>query len=293
MTVSGMTGFFRREDTVGAWTWAVEARSVNGRGLEVRIKAPPGFDALEPLVRDAARARFQRGQIAVNVQARRAETTHRPRVNVEALEAYLALGEPLVGPGRAGPPRLDGLLALPGVVEAGCDEDQLEAQAAAQAALAAGAIEALDGLKAARLAEGVELSGLLHGFLDRVETLVAAAEADAALQPALIKERFERRLGELIGEAAPPERIAQEAAALAVKADVREELDRLASHLGAGRALLGGEAAAGRRLDFLTQEMMREAGTLCAKSAAPALTAVGLELKAVIDRFREQAQNVE
>ena len=293
MTISGMTGFCRREDTAGAWTWAVEARSVNGRGLEVRFRGPPGFDALEPLVRDAARARFQRGQIAVNIQARRAETVGRPRVSLETLERYLALGEPFVTARRAALPSLDGLLALPGVIEGASEDSDPQAQAAAQAAMAAGAIEALDGLKAARLVEGVELSGLLHGFLDRIESLLAAAEEEAGAQPILIKERFERRLTELIGEAAPPERIAQEAAAMAVKADVREELDRLASHVGAGRALLGGDAVAGRRLDFLTQELMREAGTLCAKSAAAALTAVGLELKAVIDQFREQAQNVE
>ena len=140
---------------------------------------------------------------------------------------------------------------------------------------------------------GWGLRALLGGFLDRVADLTKAAEAEAALQPRIIKERFERRLVELVGEAAPLERIVQEAAVMAVKADVREELDRLAGHLVSGRALLTDKAAAGRRLDFLTQEFMRETNTLCSKSATPALTAIGLDLKAVIDQFREQAQNVE
>ena len=288
-----MTGFCRREGAAGDWAWAVEARSVNGRNLDVRFRGPPGFDALERVAREAAQARFQRGQIAVNVQARRAETVGQARVNLEALERYLTVCEPFVVAGRAAPPTMDGLLALRGVVEVGDEDDDLEIHASVQAAMAAGLVQALDGLKVARLEEGAALAGLLIGFLTRIETLVAAAEGDASAQPALIKERYERRLAELAGEAAGPERIVQEAAAMAVKADVREELDRLTSHIDAGRALLAGEAAAGRRLDFLTQEFMREAGTLCAKSASIALTAIGLELKAMIDQFREQAQNVE
>ncbi len=293
MTVSGMTGFCRREGAVGAWAWAVEARSVNGRGLEVRFKGPPGFDALERLSREAAQARFQRGQVGVNLQARRTETAGAARVNAEALERYVTLCEPFVAAGRAAPPRMDGLLALRGVVEAGDEDDDPEVHAAVQAAMAACMNEALDGLRAARLEEGQALLGLLHGFLSRIEALVGAAEDEARAQPALIKERFERRLVELASEAATPERIVQEAAAMAVKADVREELDRLASHIDAARVLLAGEGAGGRRLDFLTQEMMREANTLCAKSAATALTAIGLEAKAAIDQFREQVQNVE
>ena len=293
MTVSGMTGFCRREGAAGDWTWAVEVRSVNGRNLDLRFRGPPGFDTLERLAREAAQARFQRGQITVNIQARRGETVGQARVNLEALERYLTVCEPLVAAGRAAAPRLDGLLALRGVVEAGDEDHDPDVHAAVEAAMGASMIEALDGLKIARLEEGAALAGLLKGFLIRIEALAAAAEGEASAQPVLIKERFERRLTELAGEAAAPERIVQEAAALAVKADVREELDRLTSHIDAGRALLTGEAAAGRRLDFLTQEFMREASTLCAKSASIALTAIGLELKAVIDQLREQAQNVE
>jgi len=293
MTISGMTGFCRRDGAAGAWTWAVEARSVNGRGLDVRFKGPPGFDALERVAREAAQARFQRGQVSVNIQARRAETAGAARINLETLERYVTLCESFVAAGRAAAPRMDGLLALRGVIEAGDEDDGPEARAAVQAAMTACLNEALDGLSGARREEGVALAGLLRGFLKRIEALVGAAEEEAGAQPALIKERFERRLTELAGDAASPERIIQESAAMAVKADVREELDRLAGHIESGRALLAGEAAAGRRLDFLTQELMREANTLCAKSTVTALTAIGLELKAVIDQFREQVQNVE
>lgn len=293
MTISGMTGFARCEGAAGAWTWAAEARSVNGRGLDVRFRGPPGFDTLERAAREAAQVRFQRGQIGINIQARRSETAGQARVNLEALERYVALCEPFVEAGRAGPPAMDGLLALRGVVEAGDEDDDLDMHGAVEAAMAASMARALDELKTERLAEGAGLSALLHGFLAHIETLIAAAEGEASAQPALIKERFERRLTELAGEAASAERIVQEAAAMAVRADVREELDRLASHIEAGRGLLGQDAAAGRRLDFLTQELMREANTLCAKSASVALTAIGLELKATVDQFREQVQNVE
>ncbi len=293
MTFSGMTGFARDEGRSGPWSWAVEARSVNGRNLEIRFRGPPGFDNLERLARDAAQGRFQRGQIGLGVQAKRADGAGQARVNLDILERYLLLSEPFVAAGRVAVPTVDGLLALRGVIEAGDDDDDPEAHAAVEAAMAQSVVAALVALETSRLAEGAALAGLLAGFLDRIEGLVATAETEAAAQPRMIKQRFERRLVELAGEAATMDRIVQEAAVLAVKADVREELDRLVAHVAAGRALLTDKGAAGRRLDFLTQEFMREANTLCSKSATPELTAIGLELKAVIDQFREQAQNVE
>jgi uncharacterized protein (TIGR00255 family) len=293
MTLSGMTGFARQEGRSGVWSWAVEARSVNGRNLEVRFRGPPGFDNLERLAREAAQGRFQRGQIGLNLQAKRADAAGQARVNLDVLERYLELSEPFVASGRAAAPAMDGLLALRGVIEPGDDEDDPEAQAALESAIAQSIVAALDALKTSRLAEGATLASLLSGFLDKMESLVGLAEAEAAGQPQVIKQRFERRLVELAGESATMERIVQEAAAMAVKADVQEELDRLAGHVAAARALLADKSAAGRRLDFLTQEFMREANTLCSKSATPGLTTIGLDLKAVIDQFREQAQNVE
>lgn len=288
-----MTGFARVEGAHEAWSWAVEARSVNGRNLETRFRGPPGFETLERVARDGAQARFQRGQLTVNVQAKRAEVSGETRVNIQTLERYLTAGGPYVATGMVAKPSLDGLLSLKGVIEAREDEDDAETRALIEAAMAASIGQALDSLKAARLEEGAALEPVLGGLVARIEQLTAQAESEAAGQPGVIKERFARRMAELVGEAATEERIVQEAAAQAVKADVREELDRLASHIAAARGLLAGEGASGRRLDFLSQEFMRESNTLCSKSALTSLTAIGLELKAVIEQFREQVQNVE
>ncbi|WP_296599174.1 YicC/YloC family endoribonuclease [Phenylobacterium sp.] len=293
MPISGMTGFGRAEGAHGGWSWAVEARSVNGRNLEVRFRGPPGFESLERAAREGAQARFQRGNVTVGVQAKRSEGAAAVRVNVEQLERYIALGAPFVEDGRAKPPRMDGLLALRGVIEAEDSGLDPEAQAELEAAIAGSIALALDGLATARREEGRALLSVLNAQVDRIGDLAVQARATAAGQPAAIKTRFETRLKELAGEAASEERIVQEAAAMAVKADVQEELDRLGGHVDAARGLLAADAAVGRRLDFLTQEFMREANTLCSKSQIAALTAVGLDLKATIEQFREQVQNVE
>jgi uncharacterized protein (TIGR00255 family) len=288
-----MTGFGRAEGALGAWSWAVEARSVNGRNLEVRFRGPPGFEGLERAAREGAQARFQRGQLTVGVQAKRAEGAGAVRLNLEQLERYLAAGAPYVASGQAGPPALDGLLSLKGVIEAADTVEDPEAQAALEAAMGASIAAALDELAAARTEEGRALLGVLGALVDHIGTLTAKSAALAQGQPAIIKARFEKRLTELAGEAATEERILQEAAAMAVKADVQEEIDRLRGHVAAAHDLLAAEGAVGRRLDFLTQEFMREANTLCSKSASGALTSVGLDLKATIEQFREQVQNVE
>jgi uncharacterized protein (TIGR00255 family) len=293
MTISGMTGFGRAEGASGAWSWAVEARSVNGRNLEVRFRGPPGFEGLERTAREGAQARFQRGQLTVGVQAKRADAAGAVQINVEQLERYLKAGGPYVATGMASPPTLDGLLSLKGVIETADTIDDPDAQAALEAAMAVSIGVALDGLAAGRSEEGGALQGVLESLVERIGALTGKASALASGQPALIKARFEKRLTELAGEAVTEERILQEAAAMAVKADVQEELDRLRGHVDAARSLLGASGGVGRKLDFLTQEFMREANTLCSKSASGALTAVGLDLKATIEQFREQVQNVE
>ena len=294
MSLASMTGFGRAEGALGDWSWAVEARSVNGRNLDVRFRGPPGFDALDKAVRDAVQARFARGQVTLGVQARRAEAARGVRIDIAQLETYLALANRYADEGRVTRPSLEGLLALRGVLDASEPADAAEDLQPLQAALTASIGSALDALKADRAQEGVSLGQILGGLIDRIAALVDQAAAEAAAQPALLKERLSRRLDELLGDRGlSEERLAQEVALLAQKADVREELDRLGSHILAARALLAGEAAAGRRLDFLTQEFMREANTLCSKSATTALTAIGLELKAVIEQLREQIQNVE
>lgn len=291
--LSGMTGFARAEGALGDWTWAVEARSVNGRNLEVRFRAPPGLEGLDRVAREAAQSRLQRGQVNVALQARRAERAAAPRVNLPVLEAYLALAQDLGKQGVA-PPTADGLLGLRGVLEAEEPEATPEARAALEAAMAASLREALEGLQAARLGEGRQLAPVLSGFVDRIAALIETAEAEAAAQSEAVRERFVRRMAELAPETADlQDRIVQEAALLAARADVREELDRLAHHVESARSLLAAGGAVGRKLDFLMQEFMREANTLCSKSATTSLTAVGLDLKAVIEQLREQVQNVE
>ena len=294
MPFSGMTGFGRTEGAVENWSWAVEARSVNGRNLDIRFRGVAGFENLERVAREAAQARFQRGQVNVGLTAKRSESGGAVRVNLDQLERYLSIGDELLARGKVSLPRLDGLLALRGVTETDTVTDDPERVALVEAAMTASLIAALDSLLASRLEEGQALAAILSGLLARIEGLVADADRVAEGQPAAIQSKFARRMSELAGEAQGiAERIVVEAAAMAVKADVREELDRLIGHVAAAKTLMAGDGPAGRRLDFLTQEFMREANTLCAKSALPGLTTLGLELKATIEQFREQVQNVE
>ncbi len=255
--ISGMTGFGRADGAAEDWTWSVEARSVNGRNLEVRFRGPPGFDSLERHAKSAAQARLSRGQVTLGIQAKRAD------------------------------PGAGGVLEAPELV------DDPEAHAAVEAAMAASIDQALDALKLSRDREGEQLEPVVTDFIDRIATLVDQAEAGATAQTDAIRERFARRMTELAPDAPGLEdRIYLEAASLATKADVREELDRLTAHVASARTLLQ-QPPAGRKLDFLMQEFMREANTLCSKSATTALTGIGLELKAVIEQLREQVQNVE
>lgn len=290
--LSGMTGFGRADGAAGDWSWSVEARSVNGRGLEVRFRGPPGFDNLERLAKAAAQTRLSRGQVTVGVQAKRAESAAAVRVNEAVLARYADLARRLAADGAA-PPTADGLLALRGVLEAPEDADDAEARAAVEAAMAASIEAALDALQDSRRREGAQLLPVIEAFVERIEALVARAEQEAAAQVEAVRDRFARRMAELAPDAPGlDERVFLEAAALATKADVREELDRLVAHVASARQLLR-QPPAGRKLDFLMQEFMREANTLCSKSATTALTGIGLDLKAVIEQLREQVQNVE
>lgn len=291
--LSGMTGFGRADGAGDGWTWSVEARSVNGRNLEVRFRGPHGFDAVERAAKAAGQARFARGQVSIGLQAKRTDAGEASvAINAAVLARYLTLANELAEDG-ATPPSADGLLALRGVIETPEEVDDPEARAALEAAMAHTVEQALDALKASRQQEGALLAPVLEDFIARIETLTARAESEAAAQVETIRERFTRRITELAPDAPGlDDRIFLEAAALAAKADVREELDRLTAHVAAARQLVA-SAPAGRKLDFLMQEFMREANTLCSKSATTALTGIGLELKAVIEQLREQVQNVE
>lgn len=288
-----MTGFGRADGALDGWTWTVEARSVNGRSLEVRYRGPGSFENLERLTKAAAQTRLNRGQVTLGVQAKRAEGSEpAPRVNAVVLATYLKLANQLAEEGAV-PPSADGLLALRGVIEVAEAVEDPEAHAAVEAAIAVSIEQALDALKLSRQREGKQLTPVIRDFVGTIEALTARAELEASSQTEAIRERFTRRISELAPDAPGlEERIFLEAAALATKADVREELDRLTAHVDSARTLLQ-QPPAGRKLDFLMQEFMREANTLCSKSATTPLTGIGLELKAVIEQLREQVQNVE
>lgn len=291
MAISSMTGFARAAGPgpVQSWTW--ELRSVNGRGLEVRSRFPSGLDQLEPAVRGAAAKRLVRGNVTITLTLSQTEAGARLRLNRGALDDVLAIVRELQGHvADVAAPRIDGLLALRGVLEAG-----EEAKLPDEKVLLASLDEALDALVRVRGEEGRRLETLMAGHLEEIEQLTHRAAACAGAQPAAIKARLQGKLNELLGGSPtlPPERLAQEAALLATRADVREEIDRLNAHIAAARTLFREGGAIGRKLDFLSQEFNREANTLCSKSDDMELTRIGLDLKAVIDRLREQAANIE
>ena len=289
-----MTGFARTEGSVAGLAWAWELRSVNGRGLDLRFRLPPGWDSLEPALREAAGKRLKRGNITAGLTVKR-ESEARLALDSAALEQALALALDLHARIPGSPvPRAEALLALPGVLRAAA-ADPAEERAAAANAVQGGFAGALAGLVSAREAEGARLATVLTGLLDEIAALRRQAADQAADQPAAQRARVMENLTALLREAPslPQDRIAQEVALLAARSDVREELDRLDSHIAAAHALMGEAANVGRRFDFLVQEFNREANTLCSKSASTALTATGLKLKAAIEQLREQVQNIE
>ncbi|HET8729170.1 MAG TPA: YicC/YloC family endoribonuclease [Alphaproteobacteria bacterium] len=286
-----MTGFARVDGAKGnlAWTW--EARSVNGKSLDVRCRLAAGFEYLEAAVRAEAGGRFKRGNITLGLAVSKNETSPRLRINRALLDEFVTVVREL-DPDSS--PRIDALLGLRGVIEQVEEEDESEREAWI-AAVEAGLPTVLDRLASARTEEGDRLAVILTRHLDRIEALVATAGNTAALQPEALRARLREQVEALLDTvpALPEERLAQEAALLIARADVREELDRLAAHISQARELLSTGGPVGRRLDFLCQEFNREANTLCSKSADVELTRIGLDLKAVIEQFREQVQNIE
>ena len=295
-----MTGFARSEgvaqDCELSWVW--ELRTVNGKGLDIRLRLPPGLDALEPKVRQAVAGRLARGNLSVALSFSYADSANGYRLNEDFLDDLIAIAARKASalPEGVSPASLDGLLAVKGIVEpadpAPKSNDERDARTDA---LLVGLNAALESLVQARSEEGQHLAGLLSSQLDEMETLADAAKATAATQPDYLRARMKAQIETLLeaSPALPEERLAQEAALLATKADVREELDRLTAHIAQGRAQLAEDGPCGRRMEFLCQEFNREANTLCSKSTDAALTKIGLNLKAVIDQFREQIQNVE
>ncbi len=295
MAVASMTGFARGAGHDGPLTWTWEAKTVNARGFDMRCRLPPGMESLEPAARRAAAERIKRGNLQLSLQADGRPGEGKLRVNREALEQIVAVLGELRDEVGGPPPSIDGLLRIRGVVESANDDETPEARERREALMTESLRETLDALVAARREEGARIAAVLDGQLGEIASLAGRAAECAALRPAAVRRRLEQQIAEL-GDATPPlseERLAQEVALLLVKSDVREELDRIRAHVESGRELLAGGGAIGRRLDFLSQELNREANTLCAKAADVELTRIGLDLKAVIDQFREQVQNLE
>jgi uncharacterized protein (TIGR00255 family) len=290
-----MTGFARAEGHEGPLSWAWELKSVNSKSLDLRFRLPPGFDALELPLRALVTQRLKRGSISANLSVARAGGAGNIRVNREALAVVIRLANELAAEVEAAPPRIDGLLALRGVLESGDEAPDEAARERQMKLLNDGFARALDGLAAMRLGEGMRLDAVLTERLDEIASLVKDAEGAAATQPAAIKVRVQELIAALTDAvpALPEERLAHEAALVIAKADVREELDRLHAHLDAARGMMKEGGAIGRRFDFLCQEFNREANTLCSKSADLELTRIGLALKAAIEQLREQVQNIE
>jgi uncharacterized protein (TIGR00255 family) len=295
MALSSMTGFARSHGVSGAYAWAWELKSVNAKGLDVRLRLPPGWDAVEVPVRSRAAEVLARGSVYGTLTVERQGVAPIVRVNEPVLNAVLATLKELSGKVDAEPPRLDGILTLKGVIEVIDDDEKEDERRAAEQAVVAGFHHAVGELAAMRRREGVALGQVLSQRLQEIGTLTARAEAVPGRKPEAIKARIAEQVATLLDASArfDPDRLHQEAILMASKADVREELDRLASHVTQARRLIETGGPAGRRLDFLSQELNREVNTLCAKSNDVELTNVGLELKAVVEQFREQVQNLE
>jgi len=295
MALTSMTGFGRADGAYGDWQWHWEVKTVNARGLDVRLRMPPGCEVLEQDARKVLQAACTRGACQAALTLERQKGGVQVQIN-DALAGRLAaelqaLARKLGMP----PPSLDAVLGLRGVVETADTPDDEARTRARDAAIASTLAAAIEGLVAARLDEGMKLSAVLDAILQEIDALVVRAADLAATTPERVRARLQEQVSTLLAERAdmPNERIIQEVALLAAKADIREELDRLHAHSAQARVLLAGGGAVGRKLDFLAQEFNREANTLCAKSSDTELTRIGLDMKAAIEQLREQVQNVE
>lgn len=290
-----MTGFASAQGGNGEATWSWELKSVNGRGLDVRCRLPATLEGLEPAVRNRFQSKFSRGSVTAALTLTRPQAAVRLRVNPQVLDQLEDVIEAVSVRVKSDVPRLDGLLSVKGVMEVVEEEDSPGARAAREAAILATLDDAIAGLSQNRDQEGARLAAVLDGHLESAAAAAVRAGESAALQPQAVRERLAVQVSALLeaSPALPAERLAQEAALLAARADVREELDRLTAHLAAARELLGEGGPVGRKLDFLCQEMNREANTICSKSADIELTRAGLDLKTVVDQLREQVQNIE
>ncbi|MEA2982737.1 MAG: hypothetical protein QOF09_4560 [Alphaproteobacteria bacterium] len=295
MALSSMTGFARGHGVAGSYAWAWELKSVNSKGLDLKLRLPPGWEEIESGVRARASELLSRGSVFANLSVSREGTAPVARINEPALNAVLAALKGLSGKVEGAPPSLDGILSLKGVMEVSEAEESEEERSAAELAVVAGFGEVLKDLADMRRTEGQALGKVLMARLSEIGTLAARAETTPGRKPEAIKARLAEQVATLLeaSQRFDADRLHQEAILLATKIDIREELDRLTAHVAQAKKLISEGGPVGRKLDFLSQELNREANTLCSKANDLELTNIGLELKAVVEQFREQVQNLE
>lgn len=295
MPLQSMTGFARTDGHHEGYRWHWELRSVNGKGLDLRLRLPSGHETLEQKLRERIGGKLRRGNIQIALQIVNERTSSGVRVNRDVLATVLDAAKMLRGEVELQNSTAEGLLALRGVLEAVEIEESEDEREAREKVIAASFGEAVAALVKSRLEEGEKLARIIRQQIERISELAREAEASPGLTVEARRARLKTQVDELLGAspALSEERLAQEAALLFVKGDIREEIDRLIAHVEQAGELVDGKEPAGRRFDFLVQEFLREANTLCSKANDVALTRIGLELKTVIDQLREQVQNVE
>lgn len=295
MPLSSMTGYARASSALDGLHWQWEIKSVNGKGLDVRCRVPPGFETLDLPVRDIAQKNLKRGNIQISLTCDRGGAEQQLALNETALEQVVILAERLRERLGGAPPQIEALLGLRGIMDVAAPIQDEAQTARRDQAMLKSAAEAFQALTVMRKAEGAKLATVLSLHLDRIEKLVAAARDNPARSIEAIRIRLAEQVARLMEASVSfdQDRLYQEAVLLATRADIAEEIDRLFAHIEAARKLLLSSEPAGRQLDFLSQEFNREANTLCSKSSDRTLTVVGLELKTVIDQMREQVQNIE
>ena len=295
MALSSMTGFARTHGVSGSYAWAWEIKAVNSKGLDVRLRLPAGWDTIEAAIRSRTAESLSRGSVQAGLTVERSGATPAVHVNTAVLDAVVSAARQLARRIEASPPTLDGLLSLKGVLEISDAEESDDEKRSAEAAVTAGFADAIAALAEMRRHEGAALARVLSVRLGEIAALAQRAELVPGRRPEAIRARLAEQVATLLAQSDrfDPDRLHQEAILIATKADVREELDRLAAHVAQAQALIEQGGPIGRRLDFLAQELNREANTLCAKANDVELTNIGLELKAAVEQFREQVQNVE
>ncbi|MBB3770274.1 uncharacterized protein (TIGR00255 family) [Angulomicrobium tetraedrale] len=295
MALASMTGFARTQGSAGAWNWAWELKSVNGKGLDIRLRLPGGWEGLEIGLKQVAGRALARGNVNATLSMTRTDSAVSVRVNEDMLRAVAASVSKVAAGLGAPPVHLESLLNIKGVIEITEAEDSEAERRVVEAAIIAGFETAMANLVTMRAQEGAALALVLNERLDGIAALTARAEANPTRQPEAIRAKLAEQIRVLTETAVnfDSDRLHQEALLIAAKVDVREELDRLVAHVAAARAMLGEGGAVGRKLDFLAQEFNRETNTLCSKANDVSLTAIGLELKGLVEQFREQVQNIE